>query len=104
MLMCWSVPFIRLISPLTLSDSIALPNANQPIGGLTESHVVSIPCFSSGFISHSFERTSSCPRTCAGRADRIDIGVYYLSILSPSQESTEVQKECSGALPMASIL
>lgn len=92
--MQWSVPFIHLISLLTLGDSIALPNVNQPTGCLTKSHAVS---YSVLFL---FVFKSSCPGTCAGIAD----GLISVPVRScpPSQRGTEGMFGC--VFQMASIL
>jgi len=53
-----SAHFIHLIFPLTVGDSIALPNVNQYTEDFTKSHAVSI-CISPTFISRT---TASCPK------------------------------------------
>ena len=62
---------------LTLSDSITLPNVNQSNGDFTKSHVAGIPYLFTQHLHSSVEPTSSCPGTCTGRTDRVDLGVYY---------------------------
>lgn len=40
------IAFVHLISPLTVSDSIALPGVNQSTGDFIKSHVVTYLYFS----------------------------------------------------------
>ena len=80
-----SAHFIHLIFPLTASDSIALPNVNQYT---EELHKKS--CGKHLYLSNIHQSNNRLvSETCAGKTDRISLGVYY-PCWSLSQRSAKV--------------